>query len=249
MDKKLLGKTDALNQLEEEYVLALTKYSIVHLPVLMEDLQQRVNTNYWQDFTITESGLEVNTKSYDLMKQLFMNDSLRGKRVLDIGSNFGLYGIKSLEYGVGSYVGIEPEYAGLRLAHLIKGFLRATGKHPEEYFAPIEYIHAPFGEFLLEMERFDYIICGSVYKYMYQTFKSHNSVFRLLYSLGGDVYFENPMGVDDAPTKEFLENDIPEHAHDYTRERIIDAAKQYYEVESYGSGIIPTRYVYWMKRK
>lgn len=208
----------------------------------IEELQKDIDNNYYQkfiinpDLTLIPDKKEQNTINF--MKKYFLSEDLKGKRIIDVGCNFGLFSILSQQCGA-EVIGVDPNIKAIEIANKIIKLLNIN----------IEYRLNIFNDELIKDKKYDYIICCSCYHYLWGNHQDHNKIFKIFYAMGGDIFFEDALDMTDFYCNEYFERELPDKKDEYTKEKILNAAKKYYDIQHIGDHICGTRHIYWMKRK
>jgi len=208
---------------------------------IIKTVQSDIDKNYYQKFKIEFNLIPDDRANHNLkiMKETCFKESLKGKHVLDIGCSHGFFSMIAEQLGA-TVLAIDVNKKSINIANRIKELMNLNN---------IEYRLRSFDIDLVKEKQFDLIICMSVYHYMFHTIKDHDKIFKLLYDMGGDLFFEDALDMDDVSCNEFFSSVMPELKSLYTSENILDAAKKYYEIRYMGTHINETRHIYWMKRK
>lgn len=205
-----------------------------------KSLQERVNTTYFQKFnveTLEPEAREQNTIEH--MKRYFLNESLKGKSVFDIGCNFGLFSLLSKREGAKYVLGIDMLNEAIGIANELK----------EKHGLDVDFKNERFKDGHVFYARFDVTICCSVYHYLYRDYRNHDRIWRLLWQMTDSIFFEDALDMTDVSCLEFFNGVIPEEIPNYTPERILSVASWYFDIEKIGMHVNGTRHIYWMKRK
>lgn len=176
---------------------------------------------------------------------------LTGKSVLDVGCDHGFWSELAAQRGAARVLGLDRgrEVRG-------RGFVdlpaenRERIKAPACRFARIE-IGRQWHDFAAAMPGFDLVLVLSVYHHIYeQAGGDHAPIWYWLWEQiaeDGTLIWEGPTGIEDHVV---ARNVSQEHRGGYTRDRILAAARNWFDVEIVGPALHePTREVWRCRPK
>jgi len=198
-----------------------------------------INNHYIINENLTLTGNVFLDHKYKFMKPKFF-DEIEGKRFLDIGCNAGYFVILAKQLGAKESIGIDKDFKYISIAREVAGKVAVDVKLEEEKFS----------EDLLRFGVFDTINLCSLYHYIFMDIKNHDTIFRILSLMTENLFFENPLGIDDPVVLELSNkpgNEILKT--EYTKEKILAVAGKYFNCEYLADHLYPNRKIYWMTRK
>ena len=210
----------------------------------MENLQKEINELTYQRFTLTENTIIPDPKGQNNLNHLFKKmplSSIKGKSILDVGCSLGLFSIICKQAGAEHVMGIDPFGEAIILAKKVSKFLNLD----------IEYRIEKMADSLLYEGSFDLLLCMSCYHYIFNEYKDHDRIFQIFYQLCDEMFFEGGLNSDsdESITKMFLNKEISDFKKDYTKEKFLETANKYFEVEYLGLQSGGKREIYWMKKR
>jgi len=210
----------------------------------ISELNKLIENTYFQKFKIEDNlNIVPDERAVNDLKyifNIFPLEKTKGKRVLDIGCNHGLYSIYMKMRGQARYVlGIDPFPDAINLAKEIAKELKLN----------IDFQCKRFFDDILTHKKFDIILCVSVYHYLFRDYKSHDRIFQILYQMCDEMYWENPLDVSDYSCNEMFDHYMPNEKENYTKEKILDAAEKFFDIKYIGTHINKTRHIYHMRKK
>lgn len=174
---------------------------------------------------------------------------LKGKKVLDIGCDFGFWTFTASNLGASRVLGLDRgrpvrgEYFDL-----ISSNIHTADQYPKLkncFFADIN-----IGKEWMDYGQFDVIFMFSLYHHIFENCGDHDSIWFWLWRQSHAdtvIIWENPTDVLDGVAYSNISKD--KH-HLYTEEQILKAASQYFDVEYKGPALHEkTRSVYYFKPK
>lgn len=209
------------------------------------ELQQRldnlkiINNHYVINENKTITGNVFLDHKYRFMKEKFF-DAIEGKRFLDIGCNGGYYVILAKQLGAREAIGVD----------VCKDYIDLARDVAKEVKVNVNFEQEPFSEYILRFGTFHAINLCSLYHYIYMSMRNHDAIFRILSLMTENLFFENPLGMDDPVVAEYVEKRGHEYLRtEYTKEKILHAAGKYFKCEFLSDHLYPARKIYWMTRK
>lgn len=198
-----------------------------------------INNHYVINPNLTLSGNVFLDHKYKFMKEKFF-DKIEGKRYLDIGCNAGYFPILALQLGAKETYGIDAseEYMGIA-----KEVAAHVGAKPNLFLEK-------FSEDILRFGSFDAISLNSLYHYLFLDIKNHETIFRIISLMTENLFFENPLGMEDPVILKLSGQEGKEILKtEYTKEKILGAASKFFHCEYLADHLYPDRKIYWMTRK
>lgn len=183
-----------------------------------------------------------------LKEQAIPFPDLRGKKVLDVGTDFGYFVGKAAAEGASYVLGLDRnrEVKG-------HGFVDLIHRNRTAYrsFRNVEFEHIELGKQWKQFPFFDVVFMFSMYHHVYQCAGGHHEPIWLwlrehCYD-DGVVLWENPVDIRDSVV---ARNVDAEFQAGYNRDAILDAASRYFDVEYHGPALHePHREVWVCKPK
>lgn len=174
---------------------------------------------------------------------------LAGKKVLDVGCDFGFWTFLAANKGASRVLGLDRgrpvrgEYFDVITSNREEAL-----KYPcyrNVYFEPIN-----IGKQWMEFGTFDVIFMFSLYHHIFENCGDHAPIWYWLFrqcAHDGVIVWENPVDVTDGVAHANISKD--KHAL-YTKEAILSAAGVYFDIEYKGPALHePTRHVYYFRPK
>ena len=132
-------------------------------------------------------GYSSDGKTYDSYKKLpfIPYRKVKGKKVLDIGSNQGFFSFQAAIHGASEVVGVELHKQDVQAANDIK---EITG------FSNVNFIHGDAIKYILETdEKYDVIIANSMLHQVYKNLEGADEVLKKLGNMCEYFAFETPV--------------------------------------------------------
>ena len=204
------------------------------------DYCQKYNLN--EHKTIIPVPFSQTDDKLEIMKD-HLSCNLNGKRVLDIGANKGFFTVYTASRGA-SVTAVEPFPRNADLIRKIAGYFKLNN---------IEVINSKFNAALLKLGKFDIIILGSCYHYLYDDLKGHDNVFSIIAQLSnGILLFEGPLTMDDEYLFKYAKDAhwSEEYIESFTKFKILDTAAKYFTTISClgKTKYTPDRFVYLLTK-
>jgi len=174
---------------------------------------------------------------------------MNGKRVLDVGCDFGFWSFLAADIGAAEVVGIDRgrKVPGVGDVDIVAHNRAQASEHS---YKKVRFEYANLGQQWLEFGQFDIVLMLSMYHHFFAQCGDHKAIFFWLWrqlAPGGVVIWENP--VDTLDGVAYLH--IPDALHaQYNQDAIISAAYRYFHVEYIGAAEHePHRKVFTFTRK
>lgn len=172
----------------------------------------------------------------------------RGKRVLDVGTDFGCWAFQANEQGAAFVLGLDRgrEIRGVGMTDLVA---MNNAKVEREGRENIRFESINLGRSWRDFGHFDVVLVMSVYHHVYEGCGDHRAVWTWLArhcSVGGVVIFEGPVDDSDPVVRR---NVSDANRVGFTRDAILDAASGYFDATYVGPAVHePTREVWTFRR-
>lgn len=183
-------------------------------------------------------------KRMELKRQAVpLPEDLSGKRVLDVGCDFGAWCWLATDAGATDVLGLDrnrvvKEYGPVDLVELNRQFAILTGRNC--WFEQVN-----LGKQWREFGKFDLILCLSMYHHFYECCGDHKPIWFWLWrhcGFDGEVLWEGPVNDSDPVVRA---NVSDENRKSYTLAKILEAAAPYFTAERLGAALHePTREVW-----
>lgn len=175
---------------------------------------------------------------------------LKDRKVLDIGCDYGQFSFFCANKGARKVVGLDRnrEVRGIGKVDLIANNNYISEKFPNLKNCFFKEIN--LGKQWLDFGKFDVILMMSMYHHVYQNVGEHEPIWFWLWTQchkNGQVIWENPVDLQDAVSCRHIEG---EKRNNYTKEKIVEAASKYFDVEYVGNALHePHREVFIFTKK
>jgi len=217
-------------------------------------LNKQLKTNLIQPYIITNDKKLDNfiTPTVKTFTKYNIKDKIKGKTVLDIGCNTGLFCFFAKEAGASYIRGIDCNLSFIELAKKADEILNYNIdfqhlKVPKLTELPINKQTESYN--LLTEKKFDIVFCMSVYHYLYAQYRNHETIFQILSLITDEIYWENPVDMTDSSCNKLFTAIMPEEKTNYTEEKILKVASNYFTYEYLGLHPGKTRKAYYFKKK
>lgn len=157
---------------------------------------------------------------------------LNGKKVLDVGCDYGQFSYYAALKGASSVLGLDRNrnVKGVGPMNLIETN-REVAKHNR---LRCSFKKIDLGKQWHEYGEFDVVFMFSMYHHVFENVGDHKPIWFWLYrhcKPGGVVLWENPVDLADVVSDRHISGGKRE---DYTREKILEAAGVYFDIEHIG---------------
>ena len=172
---------------------------------------------------------------------------LTGKRVLDVGCDFGFWSYLSINRGASYTLGLDRNRVvkGVGYTDIVTHNTQQAHKNGLN----CEFKQMDLGKSWFEHGKFDVIYLFSLYHHIYENVGEHLPIWYWLYrhcEKDAVLIWENPTDLSDGVSHEHISGDKREG---YTKDKILSAASEYFEIEYKGQGHVDTRSVYFFRPK
>lgn len=205
----------------------------------------------YQQFVISDAGLTVMGPRMAQKLHALAPTKLDfyGKTVLDVGCDHGFWSFLAADQGAIEVLGVDRgrNVKGEGFVDLVQRNNHLIENHPRYDAVRFERFEA--GRNWWDLGPFNIVLLMSLYHHVYQnTGGDHAPIWYWLWRQTDDVLlWENPTDARDAVVQA---NVAAEYHGNYTRERILDAASEWFDLEYAGPAEHePYREVWYMKRK
>lgn len=168
---------------------------------------------------------------------------LKGKRVLDVGTDFGFWAFLAARNGASDVLGLDRNRVVKGLGHL--DLVARNRAQALASGAPCRFEEIEIGKQWKVFGRFDVILVMSVYHHIYEQCGDHRAIWFWLYQhccATTEILWEGPLD-DTDPVVRINVSDG--NRHGYTREAILAAASWFFAAEYVGPALHePTRHVW-----
>jgi SAM-dependent methyltransferase len=175
---------------------------------------------------------------------------LAGKRVLDVGTDFGFWSFLAANEGASQVLGLDRGRRVRGLGWLDLVLLNQATAHELPRLGACEFRAQEIGRQWREHGTFDVVLCMSMYHHAYNVCGDHGSVWLWLArhtAPGGLLVWEGPLDANDP----VVQKDVaPSLQADYAEDVILEAAERYFEVVYRGPAVHEsTRDVLHLRRR
>jgi SAM-dependent methyltransferase len=208
----------------------------------MENAQIRANADY-QVFTFDNLECPEGRMSKKLQALSGVFPDFEGKKVLDIGCDFGYWSFLAASRGA--------EVVGLDRGRSVRGEFvnlpRLNNESAKEQGLNAKFLNYEAGRQFHDLGRFDFVFMMSLYHHIYQnTGGDHESIWYWLWTLADEVIWENPTD----STDRVVQMNVSEYLHlNYVEGQIRFHALKYFNIDYEGPALHETTRVVWRLRR
>lgn len=161
---------------------------------------------------------------------------LDGKAVLDVGCDHGHWCWLAAERGAGHVLGLDRN-RHVRGEGLVDLIARNAQEAKRRGLEACRFRHMELGRQWHDLGRFDVVLCLSMYHHVFNLCGDHRAIWFWLWRQlrhGGLLLWENPTDDRDSVVQRNVRDEL---RGAYTREAILAAAEDYFEVAYYGPAL------------